>query len=257
MSDTRTLTAIIILVIFMISLSQVRAQSSSIEFVVGTYKVPPSIDGKWQTGEWDNSNEYDFAEGSGNGPYIRMTHDTSNLYGIVDMPSDDGGSYVDAYGNSYFGGVELVFYFGSVLNPRNSTQSAYYFAFNTNRTQVVNVGMQCFVCPNIDPYVVEKNAKGATSLEETVHSSTMHRVWEFSVPLYPYVVKNRLENSGSIGFNVRAFDSSGDQLFLASLTQQATLNFIDTAVPETGQLMMPFVMFASLVLLAIGRKKCV
>ena len=103
MHDRATRTFVLILVIIMISVSasEVRAQAATnpTEFIVGTTTTTPSIDGQWQSGEWDRANEYkltiSFPKSVTNPPYIRMTHDATNLHGLIDVPSDYGTTYIN------------------------------------------------------------------------------------------------------------------------------------------------------------------
>ena len=255
--NPRVTSIILILTILVaISASQARAQTTT-EITVGTTPTIPIIDGQWQRGEWDNAIEYKLVIGSPrpvtNPAFIRMIHDSSKLYGIIDVPSDNGTIYQIMNGDTIFGLAYLIFYYGAVLNPANKTQIYTYVELAVNRTHVtvaVNCNGLCDVNSIIAP------SRGAASLSGTVHSSTKHRVWEFSIPMYP-VVKTSLDSNPRIGFEVIVSDSSLNQLFLVTLNQHASLTFIATLVPETfsGALMLPVVLFTSLIVIAGCRKK--
>lgn len=264
MNDRVTRTFVLILVIIMISMSasEVRAQAATnpTEFIVGTTTTTPSIDGQWQSGEWDSANEYkltiSFPKAVANPPYIRMTHDATNLHGLIDVPSDYGTTYINANGDTSWGAVLLEFYYGAVLNPNNQTQLYSFFGLNTNQTNIVTVGVYCR-CPGMDPNVISSHSRGDTTISNTPHSSTKHRLWEFSVPMFPYVVKNSLDTNPSIGFDVIVIDSSGSQSALSLPNQHSNLTFVGTPVPETasGEIMLSGALFGSLILVVRHRKK--
>ena len=240
----------LILAVFMLSLviTQVRGQTAP-EITVGTAKIKPTIDGQWQQGEWDNAIEYKFAKGLPRPPtnpaFIRMTHDSSNLYGIIDVPSDNGTTSQLMNGDTIFGLAYVIFYFGTVLNPTDKSQIHTYVQLAVNRTHV-GVAVDCNgLC---DSESIIANSQGATSLSGTIHSSTKHRVWEFSIPVY--VVKPPLSRNPQIGFEVIVSDSAGNLLDLVNLAQHADLSFVGTPVPElSGEIILPLMLITSVILL--------
>jgi hypothetical protein len=243
-----------------VSASEVRAATNPTQFIVGTTTTTPKIDGQWQSGEWDSANEYkltiSFPKPVAYPPYIRMTHDSANLYGLIDVPSDDGSNYIDANGVASWGAVLLEFYYGSVLDPNNQTQLYSFFELNTDQTNIVTVGVNCR-CPGMDANVISSHSLGATTISSTPHFSTKHRVWEFAVPMYPYVVKKSLDTNPSIGFYPIVRDSSEIQSFFVLQNKHSSLMFVGTPVPETtgGEIMLSGALFGSLILVVGHRKK--
>jgi hypothetical protein len=250
-----TLAAILLLVV----VSQVRGQTVS-EVTVGTASIKPGIDGQWRQGEWNSAIEYVLTGGSSTPikatAYLRMMHDAHNLYGIIDAPSDNGATYVNANGDTSWGAVLFAFYYGAFLNPNNQTQLYTLFALNTNQTKIVNVGVYCR-CPGEDPNRISSYSQAATTLSVTPHSNTNHRVWEFSLPIFPYVITTSLDQNPMIGFDVTVIDSTGNQLSLVTLAQHAELTFVSTPVPETlsGQVMLPVALITPLILLFAFRRR--
>jgi hypothetical protein len=236
--------------VFILSLiiTQVRGQTA-LEIAVGTTKIKPTIDGQWQQGEWDNAIEYKFAKGLPRPPtnpaFIRMTHDSSNLYGIIDVPSDNGTTFQLMNGNAIFGLSYVIFYSGTVLNPTDKSQIHTYVQLAVNRTHV-SVAVDCNGLCDVESIIA--NSQGATSLSGTIHSSTKHRVWEFSIPVY--VVKPSLSSNSKIGFEVIVSDSAGNLLYLVDLAQHADLSFVGTPVPElTGEIILPVMLITPVILL--------
>jgi hypothetical protein len=84
-------------------MANVSAQAVTTTLEVGNTIQPPSIDGGWQMGEWVGAVEYNLTVGSTgkvtNLPMIRLLHDSNTLYGLIDVPSDNGGSYTDSMGH--------------------------------------------------------------------------------------------------------------------------------------------------------------
>ncbi len=261
MYDNKPRGLILILALLMLSLIiiEVRGQSTP-EIAVGTTTIKPTIDGQWQQGEWDNAIEYTLRQGS-TGPakvlsYFRLMHDGSNLYGILDVPSDDGAQYINSNGDLTAGAALLVFYSGAFLNPSNKTQVFTFFAFGVNQTTkraTVSVMCRC----RQDPDVISSESQAATTLSITTHSSSPHRVWEFSIPIHPYVIEASLDTNPTLGFDLTAIDSSGIQLSLVNLNQHASITFIGTPVPEiiSGQITLPLALLMPLILLFARHRK--
>jgi hypothetical protein len=252
--NSKSPSVILILTILVVALSALPARGqTATEFTVGTTTTTPSIDGQWQKGEWDNAIEYKLVIGLQrpvtNPAFIRMVHDNSNLYGIIDVPSDNGTTYQLMNGDTIFGLASLMFYYGAVLNPKNQTQAYTYVQLAVNRTQVI-VGVICnALC---DPDSISAHSRGAASLSGTIHLNTKHRVWEFLIPMYPFIVKSPLNSNPKIGFDVMVSDSSGN-----NLAQHASLTFASTPVPEiiSGQVILPVALVTPLILLFQYRRK--
>ena len=82
------------LVVLSMFAGQVHLQSQApvAEIFVGTILPRPTIDGQWesQQGEWANAIGYTLPIGRipTTNPSIRLMHDNTTLYGLIDVPSD-------------------------------------------------------------------------------------------------------------------------------------------------------------------------
>jgi hypothetical protein len=262
-SSSRKLNLMMAFLMLSLIIIQVRGQTAS-EITVGTPTIMPRIDGRWEQGEWDNAIEYTLTVTVGSPTsvktpaYIRMVHDSHNLFGIIDVPTDNGSTYVNANGNRAWGAALLSFYYGAILNPYNQTQLFTFFALNTNQTGIANVSVYCLCVHGVDANMISSDAYAATTLSVTPHSSSKHRVWEFSLPIYPYVITTMLDTNPTISFDVTVIDSSGNQISLVNgSTQHATLIFVSTSVPEmlSGQMILPVSLITPLILLFAYRRK--
>ena len=245
--------------LILLALTRVNAQTA-IEVTVGVATVRPDIDGLWQQGEWQNAINYKVLLGS-TGPaktpaYFSMMHDDSTLYGIFDVPSDNGAAPAATGTITDF--LLLVFYYGELLNPTvNQTQLVWEFALSINQTtNQAEVAVQCR-CPGEDPNAIVAHSKVAASLSTTEQSSARHRVWEFSIPMNPYVIKSSLATDPTIGFAVKVVDSSGNALFFVNANQHVTLAFVSTLVPEnrSSQVALPLALTLPLILIFIYERK--
>lgn len=221
--------------------------------IVGQASLVPTIDGQWQQGEWDNVMEYQLNVGSQNlnghaHPYVRFTHDDSNIYGLVDVPSDDGHFYVDNTGNDNWGSVWLQF-----SNEESFFSSGTVTVYmTTNQTQRATVSASFFSFSTFNFTEIPKTVSAAFALIPTVHSSVKHRVWEFSSQLRRYVTNSSLsEDTAGLFFSITVQDSLGNKMYLLGANQYARIDFTATPVPETTSalMMLPFAMFLPLLLL--------
>ena len=236
-SKLRLRLLILELIIITLSTVSVKAQTTAIEVIVGTSSVKPSINGQWQQYEWDDAAEYKLTVGSSevvNRPYMRLKHDNDTLYGLVDVPSDNGGYYVDSKSKINWGQVLLLFYYGAMFDFQNTTQAFTTFQISTNQTHLTNI---LVVCRCSDQYarLVSSHSSAALSLSSTIHYGMKHSVWEFSIQMYPYVLKNSLNSNSmnsSIGFTVAVVDSFGHALLFVSPGQHSEMIFISTLAPQ-------------------------
>jgi hypothetical protein len=262
-TETRTVNLTLATFMLLLVVSQVRGQTVS-EITVGTAAIIPRIDGQWEQGEWDDAIEYTLTVFVGSPTsveipaYIRMVHDSHNLFGIIDVPTDNGTAYVNANGNRTWGAALLSFYYGAFLNPYNQTQLFTFFALNTNQTEIANVSVYCLCVHGVDANMISSDSHAATTLSVTPHSSSKHRVWEFSLPIYPYVITTSLDTNPMISFDVTVIDSSGNHISLVNgSTQHASLTFVSISVPEvpSGQMILPVSLITPLILLLAYRRK--
>jgi hypothetical protein len=231
---------------------------------VGTTGTPPTIDGVWQQGEWDNSIEYALSvsyrpvTAVTNRPTIRLVHDSNTLYGIVDVPSDNGQNYINSDGHDEWGGVLLNFYYGSTLNFNNppGTPPFNIVDLSTNQTRRVGIGVISNTNSTARQAIIS-HSTAATTLSTTTHSNATHRVWEFSIQLFPFIVRTPLSQSNaSIGFGVSVFDSAGNQMLLPNY-QHLTISFEENTLPETysAELMLTVTVLATTLSICQHRRK--
>ncbi len=195
-----------------VGLVQSNAQAPGAEILVGTTAPMPIIDGQWeiQRGEWGNTIEYTIpigAQDANSNPSLRLMHDNRTLYGLIDIPSNLGTNNPDL--------VVLTFYNISSAMSQNVTVS-----FSTNQTNLVSVHVASPLAISILPHI-----RVATSLSATIHSQSKHRVWEFSIQLCPFLVRNVLDGA-RLGFQVTVTDSTGTQLSLEDANQTVTIFFL-------------------------------
>jgi len=195
-----------------VGLVQSNAQAPGAEILVGTTAPMPIIDGQWesQRGEWGNTIEYTIpigAQDANSNPSLRLMHDNRTLYGLIDIPSNLGTNNPDL--------VVLTFYNISSSMSQNVTVS-----FSTNQTNLVSVHVASPLANSILPHI-----RVATSLSATIHSQSKHRVWEFSIQLCPFLVRNVLDGA-RLGFQVTVTDSTGTQLSLEDANQTVTIFFL-------------------------------
>jgi len=227
-----------VLIIITLSTVPVKAQTTAIEVIVGMSSVKPSINGQWQQYEWDDAAEYKLAVGSSevvNRPYMRLEHDDDTLYGLVDVPSDNGGYYVDSNSKINWGQVLLLFYYGAMFDLRNTTQAFTAVQISTNQTHLAYTRVVCR-CSDQYARVVSSHSSAALSLSSTIDYGMKHSVWEFSIQMYPYVLRNSLNSNSmnsSIGFTVAVVDSFGHALLFVSPGQYSEMTFISTLAPQT------------------------
>jgi hypothetical protein len=187
---------------------QIHAQSQTpvTEIFVGTTFPRPSIDGQWQSQnrEWAASIGYTLPIGVSPSinPSIRLMHDNATLYGLIDVPSDLKKS----------GTVVLKFYTNASSMIDDLTIS-----FSANQTQLVWVN-----APEPAASMIRQHTQAATSLSATIHSQSNHRVWEFSIQLYPFLIGNVLDGI-SMGLQVIVTDSTGNQASLVGADQVADM----------------------------------
>lgn len=122
--ESRELKLMLAVLMLSLVITQVRGQASP-EISVGTMTIKPTIDGRWQQGEWDNAVEYTLSGSARSvkfSGYFRMMHDINNLYGIIDVPFDNGTEYLNPNLGFPVGTVFLAFYYGTSYDPKNQTQ---------------------------------------------------------------------------------------------------------------------------------------
>ena len=254
--ESREFNLMLALLMLSLVITQVRGQASP-EITVGTATIRPTIDGQWQQAEWANAIEYTLSESTGPAKlsgYFRMIHDANNLYGIIDVPFDNGTEYLNANVGYPVGTVFLAFYYGTSYVPSNQTQLHADFQLAVNQT--TKRPTMAVICSPLwqwcrqDPNIVISRSQVATSLSATTHSNSKHRIWEFSIPIHPYVITAPLDTNPTIGMDVVVVDTSSYQI------HRGTLAFVSTPVPEilSGQMMLPLIVIMPLLAVRLSQK---
>jgi hypothetical protein len=229
------------------------AQTVTTTVAVGVTTQPPSIDGRWQAGEWENAVEYNLAIGSisnvKTSPTIRLLHDNTTLYGLIDVPSDSGGSYTDSNGHINYGSVMLTF-----NNFANTTQPIIWVSLETDYKQLAGVGVIC-QCSTQLAAEIKSHTSASTGLTTTSSSNAKHRIWEFSLQLYPNITPKPLtQNASSIGFNAQVSDSEDNQMSLVAASKVAQLSFAAIPLPDITNIAV-MLSFSMIVFLLLLRKR--
>ena len=215
---------------FSIALVNVQAQSTPIiPFIANATNQPPTINGQWEPAEWENAVTYNLTVGASQvteRPSIRLLHDNATLYGLIDVPSQ----------KSKIGGDVLLFFYYGIVRSTTLTQTR-WDCFLQNQTGYSPTGIGWSPANSsmrANAFLAQKHFKAYANLASTELSKTKHRIWEFSIQLFPYFILNPLtENSTTIGFNVVVNDGTGtaNLMYLVGMSQPGRLIFVDTALP--------------------------
>jgi PKD repeat protein len=169
----------------------------------------PVIDGNWTGTEWDDAVEYEVANGV-NVTYVRMKHDDSSLYLLLDSPWDTTRA-------RWFESETTWVAFDTIHNHGLSPQTddrlfdteysstpechGHSNAWRGNGTQ----WLQKFEEHIIAGYLAESNSGWHHQMSSSPHSSTPHRIEELRIPL-TYVG----EVGQSSGFYLMIIDDKTD-----------------------------------------------
>jgi hypothetical protein len=220
--------------------------------------VKPDIDGVWQLNEWNDANELQLSPCNGEA-YMSLKHDKSSLFGIVDVVSDNGSTWMECSKGPYDGVAIFTF------DADNDGTAVF-----TQGGRTYEVGFNQ-LWPNItfvsdSALSFKSRISVAVMLGPSPHNSTNHRIYEFSIPLQPLTSYAPLENGTSvIGFNLLVQYNKGNDA-ICNITNAtlgpgkgpaslAELYFGLIVVPENIDLIMPL-MFA-LMVLSISKRKVV
>jgi hypothetical protein len=167
-------------------------------------------------------------------------------------------------GEREWGWVNLEFWYGTVFSwPSPATASSppwFWLWIRTNQTGLARTQVVWFPSDNStivsEGWSTSKHFNASTRLTTTSLSKVKHRIWEFSVQLFPYIVHQPLtQNATNVGFNVEVWDSGGNLMELVGVSQPGRLIFVETApVPELSSTTV-IMAFAILVPLFLLRKK--
>jgi len=211
---------------------------------VGLANVKPSVDGLWKTGEWDDAVESNVSYVSSNGNYVpsqisqafvRLKHDGTNLYGIVDVPTDTGpainkdASVIVSFNGPWTGTDDTVL--------AASDQNGNITLTSPTYTASIYIAQNVGVSP---------------------HSDVNHRVWEFELPI-KYLIQQPTKEPPKIGFQLGVTDWHKNSHWLLPPNEQlngpfAQLQFGNTVLPENVSLLLPL-MFLMTCLLAYWKRR--
>ena len=245
----------VVILLFSLVLANVWAQATT-TIAVNTAATTPSIDGRWQVDEWSGARVANLTLESnatvGSSPTLRLLHDNTTLYGLVDVPSDNGGTFADPIGHAVYGSLTLTF-----SNLANMSQSPVWITVQTNHWEIAKVSVICQCSPTLVAWI-KSHTNAATSLVPTESSNTQHRIWEFSLRLYPSLTAKPLtQDEPFIGFNAQGSDSKGNEFSLVTGSNLVQLNFAVTLLPEATnvEVILLVTMFVSLMILRKRTKR--
>jgi len=256
----------LLLILSIVSLFTVQANVSAqttttnaMTVIVGQASPVPTIDGQWQQGEWDGATEYKLTVGSQsitNRPTMRLLHDNATLYVLVDVPSDNGSSYISSdLGRTWgwvwiqFGGLPGNHFCVFAIKANQNQQASFNVVEGWVKWSASGDGCGASY-EDINSHTAE-----VTALTTTIHSNATHRIFEFSIPLYPYIVNTPLSQYNSwMGLLGGVFDSAGHSFALVSggmMGDYLSMTFAATPVPEATNIvfLLPLTVCVSLVLL--------
>lgn len=238
--------AIAVIALFLRIPVTTHAQATAI-YTVGT-STPPTLDGKWEAGEWDNGVELAVAYSLG-GPlqpaYLRLMHDTAWLYFIYDVTFDT----TQVSEKTPQDPVIVLVLDGTAqpFSPYNLNDCQLTAEVRTNGEMSIGYGGSNET--NYHPYLTQylRQVNVTQSMGPSPHSSTPHRIWEGRIPLEPLIVNapKAADFSPVIGFNTEVQDALGNAEQLQPLTQTYSIVYLKIAaypVPENVNLITPFLL---------------
>ena len=165
---------------------------------------------------------------------MRLTHDDSSLYGIVDVDSDFGATW-NVGNKTYEGSITFLFDGNNDGMFQSNDKSDYVVGFSPGYTGA-SVFSKSF--SNFSSQVA-----AGISVWSSPHSSLPHRIYEFSIPLQPLIKYAPIENEEPvIGFElIVVYYSQGVCDVMGSSTVPGELIFSPIPVPENLNLIMPLV----------------
>jgi len=141
--------------------------------------VTSTIDGIWSSGEWDDAPEY-WITGSGGTSYVRVKHDSSNLFVLIDSPWDNSTASNYDSENSWLA-------FDTANNHGSNPQTDDWlfdgwYSYEANAWNGTGTGWQTFPYP--PGYYSDSSTRDwGPGLQTSPHSASPHRIDEFKVPL--------------------------------------------------------------------------
>jgi hypothetical protein len=244
------------IILLMLRLQPVNSQAnrtlSGVHVVVGVATVKPTIDGVWGRGEWDDANEYRFStiyyEVNGfSDAYIRCKHDSTLLYCLIDVPSDNGTAYVRG-GQKSTG--QLAWGFARDINGSGRIDPADFgFAISPSGNRTLLTFLY-----NKPAYSSQINV--AQQLGVSPHSSKSHRVYEISMPFESLIQYNDLAaNLPAVYVDLTVTDSYGNGLALSGSPYLSVLEFGGMPVPENIEPLIPLALALLTLVFCLHRKE--
>lgn len=227
--------------------------SGGVHIVAGVAVVKPRVDGVWQTGEWDDANEYRFSsvyyEVNGIGEaYVRCKHDNSSLYWLIDVPSDSGATY--AKGGQNNPGT-LAFEFDRDMDGVSNIDPA-DLGFTVTPSGNNTLLDFLFNKPAWSSQIYATQQLGVSP-----HSNKVHRVYEISMPFEPLLQYNKhslTDNLPVVNVDVTVTDGYGNGLDLSGPPYLSVLEFGVMPIPESIEPLVPLA-FAILMLVFCSKKQ--
>ena len=240
---------VVILCLMLICLSSESSEASPQPSITG-YSLLNSVtlDGKWtSTEEWADTSDVALAPWSGSGTaYLRIKHDNSNLYVLLDFVSDRALSWEDKplkHGDSAmisFGQDQIATY--SFQTTWIASDQFRFAAWNGSKALETDL-----------------NSSGSTSQDSSQdpYNQDPHLIYEFKVP------KHLMTNPTS--FTASLFDND-DEVFMfwparnntSTEEQWGNLTLVDAPIPEFPTKVLSIILLATIavaaVLLAIAHR---
>jgi hypothetical protein len=243
---------LVLAIIFLMSrLPAANSQLTGVHIVASTAVVKPSIDGLWQTGEWDDANEYQysyayFQVNLSAEAYVRCKHDNASLYWLIDVPSDNGSVYVK--GEQKWTGT-AAFSFDTDMDGISQIDPADLGFVTTTSGN----GTSLNFLYNKPTWSSQINA--AQQLGVSPHSSKLHRVYEISMPFESLLQYNaRVDNLPAIYVDLTVTDSYGNGLDLSWPPHISVLEFGAIPIPENIEPLIPLVLAILTLISCLHRK---
>ena len=220
--------------------------SSSPSLVAGLAIVKPKIDGVWSPGEWDDANEYYFSYvystvyGMAEA-YLRCKYDDSSLYLLVDVPSDNGSTFMSE-GKNYTANLAISLDLNmDGLSTSDKADPEFIIYSNANVTTVTFSANE----PSWSSQIIV-----AQKLGSSPHESKPHRIYEISMPLQSlleYGEHSYPDNLPDINIALSVRDSFGNGLGLVGPPYLSELDFGARPVPENIEPLLPLALVALIV----------
>jgi hypothetical protein len=168
---------------------------------------PPTIDGQYHNGEWDNSTYVDLMETNGNGvrTILQVANDNETLYLVLDVVGDTTRNNIDVSSISFDTGHDEQATVGAedqfLIGGWMPNQTAHYIFDGPDTGWVIedtpfNPGL-----PN------HANLVGDWGYNSSDNSQAWHRIYEYQIPLVLLGVPTPVPSGYTLGFGVGRQDN--------------------------------------------------